>query len=70
MAESLRAAIEDQFGSSSGLTISLGWTSYPENARNVEEVIYGADSAMYRAKAAGKNRVATPEPASVAIETR
>jgi len=70
MAERLRAAIEDQFESSSGLTISLGWTSYPENAHNVEEIIYGADSAMYRAKAAGKNRVATPEPASVAIERR
>ena len=70
MAERLRAEIEDQFESSSGLTISLGWTSYPENAHNVEEIIYGADSAMYRAKAAGKNRVATPEPASVAIERR
>jgi diguanylate cyclase (GGDEF)-like protein len=70
MAEKLRAAIEDQFGSSNGLTISLGWTSYPENARNVEEIIYGADSAMYRAKAAGKNRVATPEQASIAIERR
>jgi len=70
MAERLRASIEAQFGGSSGLTISLGWTSYPENARNVEEVIYGADSAMYRAKAAGKNRVAAPEPASLAIETR
>jgi len=70
MAEGLRASIEGRFGSSSGLTVSLGWTSYPENARNVEELIYGVDSAMYRAKAAGKNRVARPEGAGVRTETR
>jgi diguanylate cyclase (GGDEF)-like protein len=70
VAERLRAAIEAQFGSTSCLTISLGWTSYPDHTRNVEEIIYGADSAMYRAKAAGKNQVAKPEAPSVTIEMR
>jgi diguanylate cyclase (GGDEF)-like protein len=70
MAESLRAAVESQFGSSSGITISLGWNAYPGLAHNVEETIYGADSAMYRAKASGKNRVARPEPIAERTTTR
>jgi len=70
MSERLRAAIETQFGDESGITMSAGWISYPVDASNVEEVIYGADSAMYRAKAAGKNRVARPETTAVSIQAR
>ncbi|MEX0800394.1 MAG: PAS domain S-box protein [Dehalococcoidia bacterium] len=40
-----------------GVTISLGAAAYPESAGSAEELIYGADAAMYWAKSAGKNRV-------------
>jgi len=70
MSEWLCAAVEAQLTGDSGITISAGWTSYPANATNVEEVIYGADLAMYRAKASGKNRVAQPEPIAARTTAR
>jgi diguanylate cyclase (GGDEF)-like protein len=39
------------------VTVSVGWTSYPTKASCANELIYGADAAMYQAKGAGKNRV-------------
>ncbi|MCP5207335.1 MAG: diguanylate cyclase [Hahellaceae bacterium] len=39
------------------LTISGGIASFPANAKNSEELIYFADSALYRAKGAGKNNI-------------
>ena len=41
---------------SKNLTISLGLASFPEDAKNKESLIALADSALYQAKAAGKNR--------------
>lgn len=38
-------------------TISIGVASYPEDGDQVLELIDAADQALYRAKAAGKNRV-------------
>jgi len=40
------------------LTISGGVSSYPTHADNADELIYFADSAVYRAKGAGKNNIA------------
>jgi diguanylate cyclase (GGDEF)-like protein len=39
------------------VTLSLGVACYPKAADTVEELIYGADAAMYWAKSAGKNQV-------------
>ncbi|MFZ5986584.1 MAG: GGDEF domain-containing protein [Bacillota bacterium] len=39
------------------LTLSMGITVYPEYARDKEELINQADSALYLAKKAGRNRV-------------
>jgi diguanylate cyclase (GGDEF)-like protein len=39
------------------ITISIGAASYPSSSRELEMVIRLADIALYRAKAAGKNRV-------------
>jgi diguanylate cyclase (GGDEF)-like protein len=39
------------------LTISGGIASFPANAHNANELIYFADSALYRAKGAGKNNI-------------
>jgi diguanylate cyclase (GGDEF)-like protein len=38
-------------------TMSVGVAAYPEHGTSVEQLILAADSAMYRAKAAGRDRV-------------
>ncbi|MCX5858489.1 MAG: GGDEF domain-containing protein [Proteobacteria bacterium] len=44
------------------ITASIGAVSYPENTLSAEDLISCADSIMYRAKEAGKNRVEFKEP--------
>lgn len=39
------------------ITISLGISSYPENGTNAEDLITAADTALYRAKRTGRNKV-------------
>jgi len=58
LAEDLRQAVERWTnGAGQKITVSLGIAAFPEAARSAEELIYGADAAMYWAKSAGKNRV-------------
>ncbi|HXG36363.1 MAG TPA: PAS domain S-box protein, partial [Dehalococcoidia bacterium] len=58
LAEELRKLVETRIQVNGGTaTISLGIASFPEDAQSAETLIYGADSAMYAAKSAGKNRV-------------
>jgi len=45
------------------VTFSIGVSFYPEDARDMEALLRCADTAMYRAKAAGRNRYALLEPA-------
>ena len=48
------------------ITISVGVASYPANGSLLTELIAAADSSLYQAKAAGRNRVVTasaPAPA-------
>lgn len=44
------------------ITTSQGVASYPESASELSELRSAADAALYRAKEAGKNRVAYPPP--------
>jgi len=45
------------------VTLSVGVSFYPEDARDMQALLRCADTAMYRAKAAGRNRYALLEPA-------
>jgi diguanylate cyclase (GGDEF)-like protein len=74
-AERVRAAIEEyQFpatrrGSSElerkhRITISIGVAAFPEDARDPIELIELADSALYRAKGSGRNRVCAYSPSA------
>jgi diguanylate cyclase (GGDEF)-like protein len=56
-AEQVRIAVQTRLDGVGNVTVSVGAASYPETADTAEELIYGADSAMYWAKSAGKNRV-------------
>ncbi len=63
IAERIRSRIEiHQFGGHSGvpklhITVSIGTTSYPDNGLSADELMAAVDSALYRAKGAGKNVV-------------
>ncbi|MBI1885097.1 MAG: diguanylate cyclase [Chloroflexi bacterium] len=54
--ERLRRAVEKRLKARK-VTISLGVACFPYTAKSGEELIYGADAAMYWAKSGGKNRV-------------
>jgi two-component system, cell cycle response regulator len=43
-------------------TLSIGVATYPDDTDNPAQLFAAADRALYRAKRAGRNRVATPPP--------
>jgi diguanylate cyclase (GGDEF)-like protein len=55
-AERTRTAIEQQ-AAGPQVTVSIGIAAYPDHAQTAEELVYNADSALYRAKGAGKNTI-------------
>lgn len=55
----LRVRAADQ--SQQGITLSLGVAIYPQHGRNIEAVLRAADSALYRAKQEGRDRVVVAE---------
>jgi diguanylate cyclase (GGDEF)-like protein/PAS domain S-box-containing protein len=58
LAERLRGSIAARGQAAARpVTVSLGVASFPAGARTAEELLYGADAAMYWAKSAGKDRV-------------
>ena len=56
IAERLRRSVEGRIDDGE-ISVSLGVASWPDGAATVDELIYGADVAMYWAKSEGKNRV-------------
>lgn len=68
IAERIRTEVEktyypmEETQPSGEFTISLGLAAYPEDAKEMLELIDNADKSMYAAKIAGKNRVVTFSP--------
>jgi diguanylate cyclase (GGDEF)-like protein len=63
IAERIRRQVEvacfgGELGQSIRATVSVGVTTYPDNGRAPDDLVKLVDHAMYRAKGAGKNRVA------------
>ena len=78
-AERVRAAVEKQEFSAvrkggSGdlkthhITISIGVAAFPDDARDPIELVELADSALYRAKRSGRNRICAYRPSLAATE--
>lgn len=50
-------------------TLSFGVASYPKDAKNLIELFRIADSALYRAKGLGKNRICLSETESMVLKS-
>lgn len=61
IAERIRKEVEALKSPSNDLmeypTVSIGIAEFPDDAGNIDDLLHKADSAMYRAKRTGKNRV-------------
>ena len=55
LADRLRREVREAFAST-GLTVSLGISSYPKHGGTAEELMTGADRAVFAAKALGRDR--------------
>ena len=58
VAERIRRRIESTPLDGKTVTVSIGVSSYPEHGEDTDSLVRAADEAMYKAKRAGKNRVA------------
>jgi diguanylate cyclase (GGDEF)-like protein len=63
IAQDIRLAIKSRAQEITGIpiTISIGVAHHPSHAKNREEIIRAADSALYRSKEAGRDRVTVYE---------
>jgi len=63
VAERIRKGIEEKpfsaYDQKTDLTLSIGIGSYPTDGESVVDLVEAADSALYHAKASGRNRIAT-----------
>ncbi len=76
VAGELRSLVEDfafpdrERQPSGRLTISIGVATFPDDAKDAQSLLKGADDALYRAKALGRNRVEQAEPSPPIIVER
>ena len=57
LGERIRKSVEEKNALNTGLTVSIGISSFPADAQKKEEFIKIADEALYKAKKNGKNTV-------------
>ncbi|MDE2259521.1 MAG: GGDEF domain-containing protein, partial [Betaproteobacteria bacterium] len=74
IAERLRAAVERLpfdigGGKTTGITVSIGVATYPQQVNSLEGLVKGADVALYAAKQGGRNRMCHYEPEMVGEKT-
>lgn len=66
VAERLRSAVAgrgiDTVDGGISVTVSVGGATFPDDGRALDDLLGVADSALYSAKAAGRNRVVMPGP--------
>jgi diguanylate cyclase (GGDEF)-like protein len=62
VAERLRARLAAEDFQGDKITLSIGVAEFPEYGETLEAVIASADSALYRAKRDGRDRVVRPSP--------
>lgn len=65
IAETIRKAISEEAFGPHRLSISLGVSSAPEFASSVDELILGADQALYQAKRRGRNQTVVGLPSGL-----
>lgn len=53
-----------------GVTVSIGCAFYPEDETGLLELIHLADEALYRAKAAGRNRVCLHQSETISVASK
>ena len=59
----IRQSLKDSdFFASNGITFSAGTATWPENANDLDGLIRSADTALYRAKYSGKDRICAATP--------
>ena len=70
VAEKIREGVEEVsevLGTDATTSVSIGLVSYPEDGSSAEELMTGADRAMYQAKSLGKNQISgNPRPRRIA----
>ena len=59
--EAKKLQVHDLDKSFTGITLSIGVAVYPQHGRNMETVLRTADSALYRAKQEGRDRIVVAE---------
>lgn len=59
IAERIRVAVEQLEFNCGDITMSLGVSTFPEDAQTPHELVKRADQALYKAKSSGRNRVIT-----------
>ena len=65
IADRLRRQVADLCVQGAQVTVSVGVALYPEHGLDADQLVTAADLALYRAKAAGRNRVTTADSAQM-----
>jgi diguanylate cyclase (GGDEF)-like protein len=60
--EAKNLRVQDMGNTFGEITLSMGVAIYPQHGRTIEDILRAADSALYRAKQEGRDRLVVVEP--------